>query len=97
MLHLVADDRLTEAVVGRIAVADDVLLQAGCAWAAYRGHRDNAKVVQLLKQRCGVYVLSDVLAANGMQVDRLLPEVKIIDYQAFVALTVDNPVIHTWC
>lgn len=97
MLHLVADDNLTQGVVERIAVGDDVLLQAGSAWATYLGHRDNNKIVHLLGQQCSICVLSDVIAANGMQIDRLLPGVKVIDYPAFVDLTVDNSVIHTWC
>ena len=97
MLHLVSDAFLTQAVIERVVSGDDVLLQAGSAWAAYVGHRDNVKVVQLLTQQCCVYVLSDVLAANGMERDRLLTDVKVIDYSDFVNLTVENPVILTWC
>lgn len=97
MLHLVSDASLTQAVVERVAVGDDVLLFAGSVWAVYVGHRDNAKVLQMLEQQCSVCVLYDVLTANGMEIDRLLPGIKVIDYSAFVNLTVDNPVIHTWC
>ena len=97
MLHLIADSSLSEALVARIANLDDVVLQAGSAWSAYAGHEGNAQLYQLLSQGCGVYVLKDVCAMQGIELQKLLPGVKAIDYPGLVELTVKHPVIHTWC
>ncbi|AEG00238.1 DsrH/TusB family sulfur relay protein [Methylomonas methanica] len=97
MLHLVAESTLTSALVARTAKADDVVLQAGAVWAAFSGHKDNAKLSGLLDKGCHIYALSDVLAMNGILDQQLLTGVIPIDYAQFVELTVKNPVIHTWC
>ncbi|MBS4051548.1 MAG: hypothetical protein KGZ69_10130 [Methylomonas sp.] len=97
MLHLIAESTLSQALVERIAGGDDVVLQAGTVWAAFAGHRDNAKLSGLLAKGCHVYALSDVLAMNGIGHRQLLAGVVPIDYAQFVGLTVKNPVIHTWC
>lgn len=97
MLHLISDSYLAQAVVERIAGHDDVVLQAGSAWATYTGHQDNAQLIQLLSQGSGVYVLKDVLAMQGIDLQNLLPGVQAIDYQGLVELTVKHSVIHTWC
>lgn len=97
MLHLIAESTLSQALVERIAGGDDVVLQAGTVWAAFTGHRDNAKLSGLLAKGCHVYALNDVLAMNGILDQQLLTGVVPIDYAQFVGLTVKNPVIHTWC
>jgi len=97
MLHLIAENSLSQAVAERIARGDDVILQAGVVWAAYIGHRDNDKLSALLAAGCRVYALQDVLAMSGIARQDLLEGVQAIDYPMFVALTEQNPVIHTWC
>jgi tRNA 2-thiouridine synthesizing protein B len=97
MLHLVADEALKQSVVERVSERDDVLLLGGAVWATYSGHSDNAQISRLLQRACCVYVLSDMLAANGIAADKLMQGVRVIDYSAFVDLTVDNTRIHTWC
>ena len=76
---------------------DDVILQAGAVWAAFKGHSNNQFVSQLLDRNCAVYALQDALSISGIAEHQLLEGVKIIDYSAFVELTVKNSVIHTWC
>lgn len=97
MLHLVAEASLSPALLERMAKGDDVVLQAGAVWAAFSGHKDNAKLSTLLGMGCHIYALNDVLAMNGIQHRQLLAGVVPIDYAQFVELTVKNPVIHTWC
>lgn len=97
MLHLIAEATLSPAVVERISHPDDVVLQAGAVWAAFVGHRDNAKLHALLSKGCNVYALSDVLAMHGINPQQLLPGVAAIDYARLVELTGKNPVIQTWC
>ncbi|MCK9607603.1 MAG: DsrH/TusB family sulfur relay protein [Methylomonas sp.] len=97
MLHLIAENTLSQTVVARISNGDDVVLQAGAVWAAFLGHRDNPKLSELLSKGCSVYALSDVLAMNGMSHQQLLAGVQPLEYVHLVALTIKNPVIHTWC
>ncbi len=97
MLHLIAESTLSQALVERISHGDDVVLQAGAVWAAFLGHRDNAKLSKLLSKGCNVYALCDVLAMNGISHQQLLAGVQPLEYAHLVELTVKNPVIHTWC
>ncbi|MCQ8102916.1 DsrH/TusB family sulfur relay protein [Methylomonas sp. SURF-2] len=97
MLHLIAESTLSSALPERIAGGDDVVLQAGAVWAAYAGHRDNAKLSGLLAKGCRVYALSDMLSMSGIEYGQLLTGVLPVDYAGLVELTVKNPVIHTWC
>lgn len=97
MLHLIAENSLSQAVVERIAAGDDVVLQAGSVWAALAGHRDSGKLGQLLAKPCRVFAMRDMAQANGIEPERMLAGVVVIDYPELVELTVENPVIHTWC
>ncbi len=96
MLHLIAENRLPQAIADRIAAGDDVMLQAGAIWAAFEGHEDSPRLNELMGRGCRIYALRDLLAAAGIGEDRLLQGVQAIDYAAFVELTVKNPVIQTW-
>ena len=97
MLHLIAEPSISPALVGRIASDDDVILQAQAVWAAFKGHRDNQLLMELLDCGCRVYALQDALSVSGITEESLLQGVQGIDYSAFVDLTVKNSVIHTWC
>jgi len=97
MLHLLAQASLSDEVLQRVAPGDDVLLQGNAVWSAFRGHADNAKISHLLGLRCRIYALQDWLTVNGIAFDQLLTGVEVIDYDALVVLTEQNPVIATWC
>jgi tRNA 2-thiouridine synthesizing protein B len=43
-----------------------------------------------------LYVLADHLAVRGMSAEALVQGISVIDYAQLVALTVKNPVIHSW-
>jgi sulfur relay protein TusB/DsrH len=96
MLHLMALPGLPQEMLERIAAGDDVLLQYGLVWLATQGHADNGKVRALLAKPCRIYVMQDMLQASGIAQESLLTGVSVIDYPGLVALTVTNPVIHTW-
>ena len=97
MLHLISENTLTRPVVERIAAGDDVVLQAGSVWAAFAGHADNPKIDQLLAKPCRVFAMQDMLQAFGIVPERMLAGITAIGYPELVELTVENPVIHTWC
>lgn len=97
MLHLLALPALPAEIVERIAAGDDVLLQHQLVWHARQGHAGNAVVAALLSRPCRVFAMADTLAAHGIAADQLLPGVAVLDYPGLVALTVENPLAHTWC
>lgn len=97
MLQIVSESSLSQAVVDRIDAGDDVILLAGTVWAAFIGHQDNPKLLDLLSRACRIHVLQDSLAMNGIENQQLLSNIETIDYAGFVELTVKNPVSHTWC
>jgi len=97
MLHLVSQSPLQQEIVERMAAGDDVVLQQGTIWAALSGHADNTKLLQLIAEGCLIYVLREMLEANGIEASQILDGVNIIGYPGLVELTVKNPVIHTWC
>ncbi|MGY6276668.1 DsrH/TusB family sulfur metabolism protein [Methylomonas sp. MgM2] len=97
MLHLIAQNSISAAVADRIAADDDLILQSGAVWAAFKGHKDNPLLSELLKRGCHIFVLRDVLSVGGIAVEQLLHGVQSIDYLKFVELTEKNTVIQTWC
>jgi tRNA 2-thiouridine synthesizing protein B len=97
MLHLLTEDSLSPAVTARIAASDSLVLLGGAVWAAYLGHSDNQQLQTLLAQDCRIYAMRDLLAAGGIDSRQLLAGVTAIDYPELVELTVQNPLIHTWC
>lgn len=96
MLHQFALANLNDALIDRIGAGDDVLLQYGTLWALLKGHADNAKLLALQGKSCQLYALKEALQVNGIEPERIIAGVELIDYAEWVALTVKNPVIHTW-
>jgi len=97
MLHLLTENSLSAEVSERIAAGDCLVLQGGAVWAAYLGHADNYKLLDLLANDCSIFAMHDLLAASGIAAQQLLPGITAIDYPELVALTVQHPLIHTWC
>jgi tRNA 2-thiouridine synthesizing protein B len=97
MLHLLSQLPLQTAVIERIGSGDDVVLMDGAVCAALAGHSGNALLRQLLSQSCRIYALQEMLLVHGVEPLLLLSGVESVDYAGLVELTVQNPVIHSWC
>ena len=96
MLHLIYLSNLGEEIIQRIGSGDDVVLQAGLVWTARQKHTDHHQLLQLLAKQCQVFILQEMLIANGIEVREILAGIKVIDYPELVRLTEKNPVIMTW-
>ena len=96
MLHLISQSPIETAIFERIGAGDDVLLLEASVCIARQGHYLNAELQRLQTQDCQVFTLDVQLALYGIEVERLLPGINVIDYSGFVELTVKNPVIQTW-
>lgn len=96
MLHQLALPAITDALVERITAKDAVLLQRASVWAVHQGHLDNLKIQCLQDKGCQIYVLQDTLHCFGIDPNQILAGIQLIDYPAWVALTVEHPVIMTW-
>ncbi|OAI04304.1 hypothetical protein A1353_13665 [Methylomonas methanica] len=97
MLHLLSQLPLQAAVIERIGSGDDVVLMDGAVCAARAGHSANDLLRQLLSQSCRIYALQEMLLVHGVEPLLLLSGVESVDYAGLVELTVQNPVIHSWC
>lgn len=97
MLHLLSRLPLQAAVIERIGGGDDVVLMDSAVCAALIGHQDNVLLQGLLAETCRVYAMREMLSVYGVEPQRVLTGVQPIDYAGLVELTVQNPVIHSWC
>ncbi len=94
MLHLLFASLTDDAVLKRIAQGDDVVFLENASFALLKNSRFAATLEQLTdSQLC---VLADDLAARGLMADGLITNIKVIDYDDLVALTVRHPHIHSW-
>ncbi len=96
MLHLIVQAPVENAILARIDSGDDVVFQLRAVWNALAGHAMQRQLEGLIQENCRLYVLHDDLEVSGIEPDRLLSGVKIIDYRGLVELVADNEVCKTW-
>ena len=80
----------------RLAVAgSDILLIEDAVYAAMDGTEFSADVGKAAGNH-NVYVLGPDLMARGLDQDRLVEGVEIVDYDGFVELAVKNDKVQSW-
>ena len=52
--------------------------------------------VVIAQQCCAIYVLEPDLQARGFNTDSIMNAIQTIDYDGFVSLVEDNPVVQAW-
>jgi tRNA 2-thiouridine synthesizing protein B len=95
MLHLISQSPIENAVLARLCAGDDVVFLENALLGLLNTGTLNNVLFELLNAH-QVYVLADHLAVRGMNAEELVQGITVIDYAQFVALTVKNPVIHSW-
>ena len=96
MLHLVSETRILNALSGRVASGDALVLQQTAVWAALAGGTEAELINKLLVQPVSCYVLRDMLIINGIAEPDLIQEIQVIDYAGLVQLTEQHATIQTW-
>ncbi len=94
MLHLLFASLADDAVLKRFAQGDDVVFLENASFALLKNSRFAASLEQFTD--CQLYALADDLAARGLMADGLIANLKVINYDDLVALTVNNPHTHSW-
>ncbi|HAG46403.1 MAG TPA: sulfurtransferase complex subunit TusB [Gammaproteobacteria bacterium] len=72
-----------------------VLLIEDGIYGAMTNTKFSAAVV-IAQQCCAIYVLEPDLQARGFNTDSIMNAIQTIDYDGFVSLVEDNPVVQAW-
>ena len=94
MLHLLFASLADDAVLKRFAQGDDVVFLENASFSLLKNSRFAQTLASLTN--CQLYVLADDLTARGLMADDLVTNLKVINYDDLVTLTVSNPHIHSW-
>jgi len=95
MLHIISTCMGHEVLFARIA-RGDVLLFVESAVLCLHKNSQAAQTILANNQQFQLYALQADLLARGLTADKIISEVSIVDYQGFVALTLEHKVIKTW-
>jgi len=95
MLHIISTRMEHEVLFARIAKGDALLFIADAVLCLHKNSQA-AKAILAYCQHFQGYVLEADLLARGLALDELLPEIRLVDYQGFVNLTVEHEVVKTW-
>jgi len=95
MLHLISQSPIDSALLARLCAGDDVVFLENALLRLLNTGELNSVLSALLNTQ-QLYVLADHLAVRGISAEELVQGISVIDYAQFVALTVKNPVIHSW-
>ena len=95
MLHIISSTPINQAILERTAIGDNIILIedaviGAVATTAYS--QDWKSILQYRK----VFALAADLVVRGLDADKIVKGIEIVDYPGFVQLTVDNEVIHSW-
>lgn len=95
MLHLIYQSPLEKATLERIDDGDAVVFLQDSVFRILTQSHDE----ELLKEKLAaksLYVLTDELEVRGIEVERLILDIEVIDMSGLVQLTVANEVIMSW-
>jgi tRNA 2-thiouridine synthesizing protein B len=96
MLHLIFQSPIDIAVLDRMASGDvAVFLES-----AVLGLLQNSSFADVLSNKLNtnrLCALSEDMVVRGIVPSELVPGLEIIDYAGLVNLTIENPLITSWC
>ncbi len=96
MLHLLMKVPVEPEIMQRFASGDDVIFLQSSSWCCMQGHKMEMQLQAVLQKNCRIHVLHADLKTYGIEVDKLLVDVAVIDFHGFVELSEKNPLIFTW-
>jgi tRNA 2-thiouridine synthesizing protein B len=95
MLHLISASPITGAVLERIDPGSSVVfLENAVLWILGNGQLSDRVSGMLAEHR--LYALSADLLMRGIDADRIVQGIEVIDYQGLVELAVAHPLIQSW-
>jgi tRNA 2-thiouridine synthesizing protein B len=95
MLHLISASPISRAVLERIDPGSSVVfLENAVLWILGNGQLSERLSGMLAEHR--LYALSADLLMRGIDADRIVQGIEVIDYQGLVELAVAHPLIQSW-
>jgi tRNA 2-thiouridine synthesizing protein B len=95
MLHLISASPINRAVLERIDPGSSVVfLENAVLWILGNGQLSERLSGMLAEHR--LYALSADLLMRGIDADRIVQGIEVIDYQGLVELAVAHPLIQSW-
>ncbi len=95
MLHLIYQSPLESATLQRIAINDSILFMENALFRLLKSSR-HASELETMSTHSSLFVLEEEIALRGIHSNALVAEIKVIDYQDFVHLTLEHSLIQTW-
>lgn len=95
MLHLISASPVAPAVLERIDSGSSVVFLENAVLSILSNGQLNARLAGMLADH-RLYVLAADLLMRGIDADRIVQGIEVIDYQGLVGLTVAHPLIHSW-
>jgi sulfur relay protein TusB/DsrH len=96
MLHLIFQAPVDIAILDRMDSGDvAVFLESAVLGVLQEGKLSGLLTDKLNSNR--LYVLSEDMAVRGVLASELVTGLEVIDYPELVNLTVENPLIQSWC
>lgn len=96
MLHIISTDSELEVLFARIAKGDAIILMADAVLCLHKKSQPGQTILAA-GQHFQCYALEADILARGLELDEILSDITLVDYQGFVALTIEHEVIKTWC
>ena len=95
MLHLIYQSPLETATLQRTACGDSLLFLENALFRLLKTS-SQASEIEKISHTHPLFVLDNEIEIRGIDSSELVAGIKIIDYQGFVNLTVEHPLIQTW-
>lgn len=96
MLNLIFQSPLDSAVLERMAYGDVAVFLENAVFGALQNSASSAALSEMLKKN-RLCVLSEDMVIRGVLSSELLEGLEEINYAGLVDLTVENPLIMSWC
>lgn len=95
MLHLIFQSPIETAVLERIEPGDVAVFLENSVFRILQNNFSAPILMQLLNKN-RLCVLSEDLTIRGIETQKLIKGIEVIDYAELVDLTVNNQVIQSW-
>jgi tRNA 2-thiouridine synthesizing protein B len=95
MLHLISASPIPLAVLERIDSGSSVVFMENAVLWILRNGQLHGRLAGMLADH-HLYALSADLLMRGIDADRIVQGIEVIDYQGLVELTVAHPLIQSW-
>jgi tRNA 2-thiouridine synthesizing protein B len=95
MLHLISASPIVPAILERIDSGSSIVFMENAVLWILRNGQLHGRLAGMLADH-HLYALSADLLMRGIDADRIVQGIEVIDYQGLVGLTIAHPLIQSW-